>query len=93
MVRLGLPARRRGDTSEEEMSRPLTPEQVTPQCLGTVYVPEQLRYTGRSKSGFERHHVKRQCKRRGHYASYCKTHAAYSEEGRAALAQTEQKRK
>lgn len=33
-------------------------------CQAYVYKPEQLRHTGRGKSGFERHYIRVRCKRK-----------------------------
>lgn len=42
-------------------------------CKGLVYVPEQMRYTGRGKSGFERNYIHRQCRNKiKHETGYCR---------------------
>lgn len=48
------------------------------QCEQTVYSPEQLRRTGRGRSGFERHYTKHQCSRNALPGErYCKIHGRW----------------
>ena len=49
-------------------------ESVT-RCEAIVFQREQLRYTGRGKHGFERHYVKRQCRRRAKGHGLCRQHS------------------
>jgi hypothetical protein len=49
-------------------------EAEPPRCCFVMSVPEQLRRTGRGKSGFERHYVKQQCSRRAGESGYCWQH-------------------
>jgi hypothetical protein len=51
-------------------------ETVNPKarCEQIVYVPDQLRYTGRGRSGFEMHYNRRRCKRTATSGSYCWQH-------------------
>ena len=45
-------------------------------CLARVYRREQLRYTGRGKSGFTRHYVQGRCGRSvGEHQKLCWQHA------------------
>lgn len=46
----------------------------TPRCKETVYVREQLRYTGRVKGGFERHYTQKQCSRPAQVNGLCWQH-------------------
>ena len=45
-------------------------------CQSYVYKPEQLRRTGRGKSGFERHYTRMRCKRKAaDHQKLCWQHA------------------
>jgi hypothetical protein len=58
----------------------MTDSQTTPQrrrCVAVVLKRDTLRYTGRSKSGFEMHYTKTQCARAATCANtLCRQHAA-----------------
>lgn len=53
-----------------------------PLCEAVVFTREQLRYTGRGKNGFERHHIRHQCKRLAVNGGYCKQHQYKVQGGR-----------
>lgn len=52
-----------------------------PRCRANIYVREQLRRTGRAKSGFERHYTQQQCSRRAIRDGYCKQHLTMKQGG------------
>jgi hypothetical protein len=54
----------------------MTGEPTTPDesCDAIVYVREQLRYSGRGRSGFERYYEQRPCKRRPIANGLCRQH-------------------
>lgn len=55
-------------------------------CQAGVYERDQYCYTGRTKSGYEMHYDRRQCKRPATYGGYCPHHAHYYEAAREAYA-------
>jgi hypothetical protein len=54
-------------------------EENSKQCEYIVYKRDTLRYTGRTKSGFEVHYTKRQCSRKAKDGcKYCAQHKKLS---------------
>jgi hypothetical protein len=58
-------------------------------CREIIYVADTYRRTGRGKTGFEMHYIRRQCGRKPGANGYCWQHAHHGEQEHAATEERE----